>query len=321
MVTLAIETEALSKSYGRKQAASSVSFSVTSGTVFGLLGPNGAGKSTTVKMLVGLVRPSSGMAKVFGRIPSRADARLGLGYVPEQFRFPEWMRAHEFLRFHAELAGVKTTDRQSEVTRVLREVGLEHRERDQLRTFSKGMLQRIGIAQALVGRPQLVVLDEPTSALDPIGRRDVRDLIVRLRSDGVTVLLNSHLLSEVETVCDHVAIMDRGRIVRAGSMADITRGHVEVEVRCAGLTTQTLSALEARWTAVRLGEGTGSSEVQTFTISVSDEYEATHIADVLLAGGARLLAMIPRRRTLEDVFVESVTTTDGDAIPAVRGRQ
>ncbi|NBT94869.1 MAG: ABC transporter ATP-binding protein, partial [Chloroflexi bacterium] len=151
--------------------------------------------------------------------------------------------------------------------------------------------------------------------------RDVRDLIVRLRSDGVTVLLNSHLLSEVETVCDHVAIMDRGRIVRAGSMADVTRGHVEVEVRCAGLTTQTLSALEARWTAVRLGEGTGSSEVQTFTISVIDEYEATHIADVLLAGGVRLLAMIPRRRTLEDVFVESVTTTDGDAIPAVRGRQ
>ncbi len=320
MVTLAIETEALSKSYGRKQAASSVSFAVATGTVFGLLGPNGAGKSTTVKMLVGLVRPSSGTARVFGKPPGQALARHRLGYVPEQFRFPEWMRAHEFLRFHAELAGVSETDRSREVARVLHEVGLEHREQDQLRTFSKGMLQRIGIAQALVGRPQLVVLDEPTSALDPIGRRDVRDLIVRLRTDGVTVLLNSHLLSEVETVCDHVAIMDRGRIVRAGSMADVTRGHLEVEVRCAGLTRQTVSALETRWEAIRLGDDRVSSEVRTFTISVSDEFEATDIVDVLVAGGARLLAMTPRRRTLEDVFVESVTTTDGDAIAAERGR-
>ncbi|MSQ43032.1 MAG: ABC transporter ATP-binding protein [Chloroflexi bacterium] len=319
MVTLAIETEGLSKSYGRKQAAASVSFSVASGTVFGLLGPNGAGKSTTVKMLVGLVRPSSGTAKVFGRPPDHAHARRGLGYVPEQFRFPEWMRAHEFLRFHAELAGVSTTDRQPEVTRVLREVGLEHREHDQLRTFSKGMLQRIGIAQAMVGRPQLVVLDEPTSALDPIGRRDVRDLIVRLRSEGVTVLLNSHLLSEVETVCDHVVIMDRGRIVRAGSMADVTRGHLEVEVRCVGLTSQAVRALEARWTVHRRGVEDGSSEPQTLTISVANECEATDIADILVSGGARLLAMVPRRRTLEDVFVESVTTTDGNAI--VRERQ
>lgn len=321
MVSFAIETEGLSKSYGRKQAAASVSFSVSSGTVFGLLGPNGAGKSTTVKMLVGLVRPSSGKAKVFGLPPASADARQRLGYLPEQFRFPEWLRAHEFLRFHAELAGVSTTDRQLEVTRVLREVGLEHREHDQLRTFSKGMLQRIGIAQALVGHPRLVVLDEPTSALDPIGRRDVRDLIVRLRSEGVTVLLNSHLLSEVETVCDHVAIMDRGRIVRSGSMAEVTCGHLEVEVRCAGLTDQIVRALEARWSVHCSGVNDGSREPQTLTIAVTNEFEATDIADVLVHGGARLLAMLPRRRTLEDVFLESVTTIDGDDIANVSARR
>lgn len=314
MGSLAIETKGLSKSYGRKHAAGSVSLSVESGTVFGLLGPNGAGKSTTVKMLVGLVRPSSGMARVFGLPPDSADARQRLGYVPEQFRFPEWLRAHEFLRFHADLAGVSATDRQLEVTRVLREVGLEHREHDQLRTFSKGMLQRIGIAQALVGRPRLVVFDEPTSALDPIGRRDVRDLIVRLRSEGVTVLLNSHLLSEVETVCDHVAIMDRGRIVRSGSMAEVTGGHLDVEVRCAGITDQLVRELEARWSVRRSGSDDGSSELQILTISVTSESEAPDIADVLVRGGARLLAMVPRRRTLEDVFLETVTTIDGDDI-------
>ncbi len=321
MGSLAIETEGLSKSYGRKHATASVSFSVASGTVFGLLGPNGAGKSTTVKMLVGLVRPSSGRARVFGLPPENADARQRLGYVPEQFRFPEWLRAQEFLRLHAELAGVLTTDRQSEVTRVLREVGLEHREHDQLRTFSKGMLQRIGIAQALVGRPQLVVLDEPTSALDPIGRRDVRDLIVRLRSEGVTVLLNSHLLSEVETVCDHVAIMDRGRIVRSGSVAEVTGGHLEVEVRCAGLTDQAVRALESRWRVLRPGVSEGSSEPETLTISVMSESEAPGIADVLVSGGVRLLALVPRRRTLEDVFLESVTTIDGDDIASVSARR
>ncbi|HET7767974.1 MAG TPA: ABC transporter ATP-binding protein, partial [Chloroflexota bacterium] len=202
---LAVETRSLRKEYGGRVAVASLSLAVPEGEVFGFLGPNGAGKSTTVKMLVGLVRPTSGGGTLFGHPLGDPAGRRSLGFLPEQFRFHEWLRAEEFLEFHASLYGVPTRERPKRIAEALQLVGLEARAHDALRGFSKGMLQRIGIGQALIADPRLVILDEPTSALDPIGRREVRDLIRTLRSRGVAVFLNSHLLSEVELVCDRVA--------------------------------------------------------------------------------------------------------------------
>ncbi len=218
---LAVETHHLRKTYGQKVAVADLTLSVGEGEVFGFLGPNGAGKSTVVKMLVGLVRPTSGEAQLLGRPLGDVEAKRRLGFLPEQFRFHEWLRAEEFLDFHGRLCGLGRAERQRRTAETLEFVGLAARAPDRLRTFSKGMLQRIGIAQALIGDPSLVILDEPTSALDPIGRRDVRDLIRRLKGMGKTVFLNSHLLSEIEMVCDRVAIIDRGRVVREGALAEL----------------------------------------------------------------------------------------------------
>jgi ABC-2 type transport system ATP-binding protein len=290
---------------------------VPEGEVFGFLGPNGAGKSTTVKMLVGLVRPTSGQGTLLGRPLGTPSARRQLGYLPEQFRFHEWLRAEEFLDLHASLYDVPRAERGRRIAETLALVGLEARARDQLRTFSKGMLQRIGIGQALIADPRLIILDEPTSALDPIGRRDVRDLIRTLRARGVAIFLNSHLLSEVEMVCDQVAIIDRGRVVRQGALTDLVAGTLEAEVRLEGATPALLAALEEHWPLVThrsLWGGNGETKRepgrQVLHLAVEDETELPRIADTVVRSGAQLHALIPHHRTLEDLFVQSVETRD-----------
>jgi ABC-2 type transport system ATP-binding protein len=314
---LAVETVALRKEYGRRIAVANLSIQVPKGEVFGFLGPNGAGKSTVVKMLVGLVHPSSGEGKLFGKPIGNTGTRRWLGFLPEQFRFHEWLRAEEFLDLHASLYGVPRCDRPTRIAEALKLVGLEARAHDTLRTFSKGMLQRIGIGQALIADPKLVILDEPTSALDPIGRRDVRDLIRKLRERGVTVFLNSHLLSEVEMVCDRVAIIDRGRVVRQGAIGDLLAGMLEVEVRVEGASPKLLAELAERWPRVTRtgGSATPSNEAdgmgaRTLRYAVQDERDAARMADLIVGDGARLLALVPRQATLEDLFIESVESRD-----------
>jgi ABC-2 type transport system ATP-binding protein len=314
---LVVQTVGLRKEYGRRIAVANLSLAVPEGEVFGFLGPNGAGKSTTVKMLVGLVRPTSGEGRILGKPLGDTGARRWLGFLPEQFRFHEWLRAEEFLDLHASLYGVPKRERPARIAEALQLVGLEARAHDALRTFSKGMLQRIGIGQALIADPKLVILDEPTSALDPLGRRDVRDLIRTLRERGVAVFLNSHLLSEVELVCDRVAIIDRGRVVRQGSMAELVRGALEVEVRVEGASEGVLAEIERRWPRVaRTGgpttpasdaHGTG---VRTLRHVLQDEREVAAMADLIVRDGARLLALVPHQATLEDLFVESVETRE-----------
>jgi ABC-2 type transport system ATP-binding protein len=224
----ALRASGLEKRYGRTTALAGVDVDVGEGELVGLLGPNGAGKSTLVKIACGLVRPSRGGVEVCGAAAGSAPARAALGYLAELFRFPSWMSADELLALHQRLASSRGGPH--ERARLLEFVGLGHASATRIGAMSKGMQQRLGIAQALVGEPRLLLLDEPTSALDPAGRRVVRGLLEELRERGIAVLLNSHLLSEVERVCDRVVIVDHGRIVAAGSPDELRRaGGVEVE--------------------------------------------------------------------------------------------
>ncbi len=234
----AIVARALAKRYGRIDALRDLTLRVARGECLGFLGPNGAGKSTAVKMLVGLVRPSGGDALVLDRPLGDRATRTGIGYLPELFRYPDWLSASEVLAFHARLLRLRDAPRA--IDEVLDEVGLRDRRRDRVGTFSKGMQQRLGLAVALLGAPRVVFLDEPTSALDPVGRSDVRALIERLRARGTTVFLNSHLLGEVERVCDRVCIVDRGSVVAEGSIDALTGERRGVRVR-----------LETGWRRIR----------------------------------------------------------------------
>jgi ABC-2 type transport system ATP-binding protein len=223
-----LRARGLEKRYGRTEALGGVDLEVGEGQLVGLLGPNGAGKSTLVKIACGLVRASAGSVEICGAPAGSPPARRSLGYLAELFRFPSWMSADELLTLHQRLAG--STRGAPERTELLELVGLPHARETRIAAMSKGMQQRLGIAQALIGSPRLLLLDEPTSALDPAGRRVVRGLLEELRRRGTSVLLNSHLLSEVELVCDHVVIVDHGKVVAAGTPDQLRRqGGVEVE--------------------------------------------------------------------------------------------
>lgn len=217
-----VSVEGLRKRYRRRDAwaVDGVNFTLEPGQAFGLLGPNGAGKSTVVKIIAGLLRPDEGKVELFGSDPGNPASRKDLGFAPEEPDFPKFLRADEVLDYFAGLLGLDEAERKRRIPETLQFAGLDT-ERRQVRQFSKGMKQRLGIAQAILGRPKLLILDEPTADLDPLGRRDVRALIDRLKESGVAVLLNSHLLSEVELVCDTVAILAKGRVLKEGTMAEV----------------------------------------------------------------------------------------------------
>src|SRR6202795_4028739 len=217
-----VSVDGLRKRYRRRDAwaVDGVSFALEPGQAFGLLGPNGAGKSTVVKIISGLLRPDEGKVQLFGADPGDPNSRKDLGFAPEDPDFPKFLRADEVLDYFASLLGLDQEERKRRIPETLEFAGLD-KERRQVRQFSKGMKQRLGIAQAILGRPKLLILDEPTADLDPLGRRDVRALIDQLKDSGVAVLLNSHLLSEVERVCDTVAILAKGRVLKEGTMAEV----------------------------------------------------------------------------------------------------
>lgn len=295
----AIYVENLRKVYGNKVAVESLSLEVQQGEVFGFLGPNGAGKTTTIKMLNGLITPTAGKVSVLGKKLGDLGARKQIGFLPEHFRFHEWLKAYEFLDFHGSLYGMSKSERKKRIPEVLKLVGLEHRADSRLRTFSKGMLQRIGIAQAIIANPKLVFLDEPTSALDPIGRRDVRDLIVFLRDNGVTVFLNSHLLSEVERVCDRIAIIKEGKVAAIGPVDELLHAEHIVDVRATNVTPSLLEAISRRF---RLMDHSNNGY---FSVSVPEQ-EVPALVEMLVASGANLYELKPRQRSLEDIFVDIV---------------
>ena len=300
----AVAARGLTKRYGRHVAVAGLDLDVRRGEVFGLLGPNGAGKTTTVKMLLGLVRPSAGTATLDGRPVSDPRSRRRVGYLPEHFRFPEWATGRRLLDHHGRLSGLDAATRRERIPQVLARVGLGDRGDTRLRAYSKGMQQRIGLAQALLGDPAIVLLDEPTSALDPIGRRDVRDLIRGLRADDVTVVLNSHLLSEVEMVCDRVAIVDRGRVVTSGALADVVGRATAVRLRVDRVDVP-LRALLARSGTI------ADVRDREVLVELADPEATPDLAAAVVGAGYRLEALVPVTPTLEDVFVRLVTPGDG----------
>ncbi len=292
----AIEAAGLTKRYGAVTALDGLTMTVPRGEVFGFLGPNGAGKTTTVKLLLGLARPSAGEAKILGQPAGDRRARRHVGYLPELFRYQAWLSAQEVLELHAELAGVAPAQRRSEVRAALDVVGLVRRGGDRVGTFSKGMQQRLGIGVALLGEPDLVFLDEPTSALDPVGRHDVREVIRGLKQRGTTVFLNSHLLSEVEQVCDRVAVVDHGRVIATGSLDQLLGATSAVRLRVDGLTSSAEAALRAF--------GTLEVEDGWYTLRGIDEEAVPDLVAAVVAHGGRVYAVEPRHQSLEDRFLQ-----------------
>ena len=297
MTTPAIETVGLRKAYGRTVALESLDIRVDAGEVFGFLGPNGAGKTTAVKLLLGLTRPTAGSGTVLGRPLGDLEARRRIGYLPELFRYQAWLTAREVLGLHARLAGLDAARRRSEVERVLALVGLDGRGDDRMGGFSKGMQQRLGLGAALLGDPSLVILDEPTSALDPVGRDDVRAIIREAQARGSAVLLNSHLLGEVERLCDRVAIVNRGTVVAAGPLSALL-GQAAVRIRVTGLPPDR-SPLDA------FGDNEDDEE-GWLVVRGLDEDRIPDLVAAIVAAGGRVHAVDPGRRSLEDLFLDLV---------------
>lgn len=294
-----IEARNLTKMYGRQLACHEVCLSIEEGQIFGCLGPNGAGKSTLVKMLVGLVHPTGGEAEVAGYPPQDLRGRRQLGFLPENFRFHGWLRGEEVVTFHARMAGLDRHGAGRRAHEVLELVGLSGEGRKLVASYSKGMQQRLGLAVALVGDPRVVFLDEPTSALDPLGRRQVREILQSLKDAGKTVFLNSHLLSEVEQVCDRVAIMHRGTVVAAGRLDELQDGPIKTTIRLDGLPQELATELRERHPQLRW-------EGDRLTLALPGREEVAALVTQLAAAGCRIYEVIPGHHSLEDIFVALV---------------
>jgi len=290
----AIRTHELAKRYGSITALAGLTMTIPRGDVFGFLGPNGAGKTTAVKLLLGLTPPTSGDAEVLGAAIGDREALRRVGYLPELFRYQLWLTAREVLALHCELAGIDRAAWQREIEDALAIVGLSDRGSGRIGTFSKGMQQRLGLGVALLGAPELVVLDEPTSALDPVGRHDVREIIRALGERGTTVFLNSHLLGEVEQVCDRVAIVDRGRVVAEGTLDQLLGGDT-VRLRVDDLEREATNGLS------RFGQLDQDGDWLVIR-GIDNERVPELIAEIVRLGG-RVYAVEPRHESLEDRFL------------------
>ncbi len=300
----AVKTEGLTKTYRllmQKEPVSAVSdlnIEVTEGEIFGFLGPNGAGKTTTIKMLLGLAYPTSGEAWVLGKPAGEIETKREISYLPETPYFYDYMNAAELVDFYARLFGIGKTEREGKIETLLKLVGLYQDRFKPLSQFSKGMLQRAGIAQALVNDPKLLFFDEPTSGLDPIAHSEIRDLILRLRDEGRTVFLSSHQLSDVELVCDRVAILNRGKLLKTGKLDELLT-ESSVEITTEKLDADTISKLKAVSNKIL-------EEKAVVIVSLEDGLKSDQAIDIIRAAKGRILSVMPLRRTLEDLFVETI---------------
>jgi ABC-2 type transport system ATP-binding protein len=284
----------------RKRVLHGISFRVREREIFGFIGPNGAGKTTTLKVLMGLIRATSGNASILGHDVSETAFRRHVGFLPENPYFYDYLTGREILEFYAKLSGVSRQRRSRRVAELLDLVGLSAAMDDRLRSYSKGMLQRIGVAQSLVHDPKVVFLDEPMSGLDPIGRKDVRDLILRLREQGKTVFMNTHILSDVEMLCDRVAIIAGGRIRYEGAIDEfLTVGEPEADLVLARLSPEVAEIMEERFAARLRGHG----EQIELRVSQKDTHAVLQLA---LEAGAEVVSVTPHRVSLESIFLSAV---------------
>lgn len=295
----AIRTEGLQKVFGNKVAVRNLSLTVNRGEIFGFLGPNGAGKSTSIKMLLGLVRPSGGDASVLGSPCGNVEIRRRIGFLPENFRFSDWMTPAELLNFHGRLCGLSGSVLRRRIPELIDLVGLTPHRDKRLEAFSKGMQQRIGLAQALVHEPDLIFLDEPTSGLDPMGRRLVRDIIRAQRDRGATVFLNSHLLSEIEITCDRVCFIREGEVIANHELRKFHSGETTVRASVRKLSPDGLAGI-AQWGAVTDQSG------DFLTIHVSSTDAVPDLLRHLVSSGADVYEFTPKQMSLEEAFVSAV---------------
>jgi ABC-2 type transport system ATP-binding protein len=314
----AIETNNLRKVYRNGfVAVDGLSLAVETGKIFGFLGPNGAGKTTTINMLLTNVYPTSGTGKVLGYPIGNMKARRRLGFLPEKFQFHDFLTATEFLDLHGKLYGMPSRDRRKRIPEVLDLVGLGSRSKSKIHEFSKGMQQRVGLAQAILSDPDLIILDEPTSALDPLGRRDVRDVVRHLKELGKTIFLNSHLLGEIEMTCDEIVIMKNGKIIKQGQIDDLLSAPTHVDIRAASLSDAAIEKLRMQTKSLVIGQ-----EPNTYEAAIGSEDEIPALADTIVTSGGRLMSLIPHRESLEDLFIRivedspAIVAQDSQAQPA-----
>lgn len=293
------------KLHRQVEAVKGISFDVREGEIFGFLGPNGAGKTTTIKMMLGLIFPTRGSATIYGRSVTDADSRRRLGFLPENPYLYQYLTGLELMDLCGRLAGLSSAERGKKSRELIERVGLTHASDRAVRKYSKGMMQRLGLAQALLGDPDLLVLDEPMTGLDPIGRKEVRDLLLEERKRGKTLFFSSHILSDVEMLCDRVAIVHRGKLSAYGRLDELLRPDVRrVEIELAGASDALREQLVARGATVApLGANVMAS--------VEGESLVDGIIDAARAANARIVSVTPRRETLEDLFVRNALTTGG----------
>lgn len=275
-----------------------ISLQVERGEIFGYLGPNGAGKTTTIKCILGLIFPDSGEIEILGQPHLSLKAKAGLGYLPENPYFYDYLTAREFLRFYSRLNQRSGGETENRITALLQLVGLERSADLQLRKYSKGMLQRIGLAQAVLNDPELVLLDEPLGGLDPLGRKEIRDIIIRLKEEGKTVFLSSHILQDIEMVCDRVAMIAAGRIISQGHLHDlISQKVILTEITLSGIDKNKLQKFGECLTA----------EGDRILLKVRKKGQVGQVLELAKSSGAVIHSLVPRTETLEDIFVGMVS--------------
>jgi ABC-2 type transport system ATP-binding protein len=293
---MVIETYNLTKQYQGKGGCKDICLSVKEGQIFGFLGPNGAGKSTLVKTLVGLLYPTSGQGWIFGHPVGSLEAKKRIGYLPENFRYYDWLTGADLLYYHGCLSGMDKSEIRETIPSILDLIGLKGKERQRVGTYSKGMQQRIGIGCALLSDPDLLFLDEPTSALDPLGRKEVRDIILRLKGEGKTVFLNSHLLNEIEMICDEVAIINKGRILVNGTLDQLLVENINVILKIENLDQTMLNFLRNVDENLKV-EGT------KIRLTIANKEQLPWLAKEIIGLGGLLSELRPFSGSLEDLFV------------------
>jgi ABC-2 type transport system ATP-binding protein len=307
-----IQTHNLSKHYGRIQALKGVSISVEQGEIYGLLGQNGAGKTTLIKILLGIARGWKGEAQLLGVAAGKTEVRRRVGYLPEDHRFPDYHTGFSLLDFYGQLLGMPRRQRHERIPEILELVGLRGRMHYKIRTYSKGMKQRVGIAQALFHDPEVIFLDEPTDGVDPVGRREIRFIMQQLKEKGKTIFLNSHLLGEVELVCDRVGILQRGLMIREGDLESLTRQRGLYVIGIAGEQTFPADEVKKHGYAVK-------ANADFWEVELDEHQSIDPVVDLLRARGVSIRHLVEKRQSLEDLFMATVDAAEpGVDAPVLR---